>query len=56
MIRGMETIYDVLKFIVNSLRGQASEQDIAQALAVIEKFEHPATVTSAPAEQEAPSA
>ena len=36
---GMETIYDVLRFLVNSARSSAAEQDIVQALAVITEHE-----------------
>lgn len=32
---GMETIYDVLAFIVSNLRATASEADIDEALALI---------------------
>jgi hypothetical protein len=41
----METIYDVLRFIINSLRGSAIEADIAKAIAIIEaadKYRAPA--------------
>jgi hypothetical protein len=37
----METIYDVLRFIINSLRGSAIEADIAKALAIIEAADKP---------------
>lgn len=39
MIPGMNTIHDVLRFILGSLRAVASEQDIARAQAVIDAHE-----------------
>jgi hypothetical protein len=35
MIRSMETIYDVLRFVVSKLRASATDLEIQQALNVI---------------------
>lgn len=52
MIPGMNTIHDVLRFILSKLGGQqAAEQDIARALAVVAAHE---AAHGGPAEAPAP--
>jgi hypothetical protein len=50
----METIYDVLRFIVNSLRGSAIEADIAKAIAIIEAADKPPAPAPPPVPQPVP--
>jgi hypothetical protein len=50
----METIYDVLRFIINSLRGSAIEADIAKALAIIEAADKPPAPAPVPVPQPVP--
>jgi hypothetical protein len=50
----METIYDVLRFIINSLRGSAIEADIAKALAIIEAADQPPAPAPVPEPQPVP--
>ena len=52
MIRGMETIYDVFRALVNASRGVLSDVAIAEAHKIIDKAD-PAVTTPA---EEAPSA
>jgi hypothetical protein len=50
----METIYDVLRFIINSLRGSAIESDIAKAIAIIAAAAKPPAPAPVPDPQPVP--